>query len=179
MRNYIVTKHAIERAYERLGISRKNAAHHLNQLMQTAFYQGETQDQGSVRKIYDHHKSRTRIFVEDNHIITVYKFPEEAITPQPTLPYIDEISQLIKRKFAKSEREFKRKERTLSIELAEFNLELATLRLNFAKAKSPKVRTNLVEKISEVETKAGRIQFELDEATKSFNAIKEGAAAYL
>lgn len=176
MKEYIVTDHAKQRAVERLGKSEHNAAHHLKQLMQSAFYQGDSPRQdGSIAKVYDHYKSRTRLFVIDNVIITVYRFPDAA----PAIPFADEIAQVIKRKFAKSERDYKRMERALSIELAEFNLELAQHRLSFAKAKSPKVRVSLTEKITEVETKASRIQFELDEATKAFNAIKEGAAAYL
>lgn len=179
MKEYIVTKHAIQRAVERLGKAEAHAAHHLIQLMQTAYYHGEMAGpDGFTRKYYDHLKTKTRIVVIGDKIITVYKFPEIEQTSN-TFPFMDEVAQVIKRKFAKSERDFKRKERALSIELAEFNLELAQHRLSFAKAKSPKVRASLTEKITEVETMASRIQFELDEATKAFNAIKEGAAAYL
>lgn len=175
MKEYIVTEHAKKRAIERLGQTEPGAAHHLKQLMQSAFYQGDSpRKDGSIAKIYDHYKSQTRLFLIDNVIITVYKFPEAA-----PIPFADEVAQVIKRKFAKSEREYKRKERALSIEIAEFNVELAQHRLSYAKAKSPKVRESLSDKIGELETKVGRIQFELDEAVKAFNAIKEGAAKYL
>ncbi|MEK5109879.1 hypothetical protein MHI57_24770 [Cytobacillus sp. FSL K6-0129] len=175
MKEYIVTKHAIQRAVERLGQTEQHAPHHLKQLMQTAFYQGETPGpNGFIRKFYDHFKTKTRLVVIGEKIITVYKFPEAV-----PIPFADEVAQVIKRKFAKSERDFKRKERALSIEIAEFNVELAQHRLSYAKAKSPKVRESLSDKISELETKVGRIQFELDEAIKAFNAIKEGAAKYL
>lgn len=177
MKEYIVTKHAIQRAVERLGKSEQDAENYLRQIMQNAFYQGDQHNyNGELTQIYDHYNSKTRLLAIGNKIVTVYKFPE---SNGLRLPFEDEVAQVIKRKFAKSERDYKRKERALSIELAEFNLELAQHRLSFAKAKSPKVRASLTEKIMEVETRASRIQFELDEAVKAFNAIKEGAAKYL
>ncbi|QVY62952.1 hypothetical protein [Cytobacillus gottheilii] len=185
MKKYRVTQHACFRATERLGVTVEHASNHLNQLMQTAFYQGDlTHPDGKIRRAFDHYKSKTRLILgEDDEIITVYKFPEEEPKESPkdshTDLFAEDVRLFIQRKFAKSEREYKRKERVLSIEIAELNLELATHQLSYAKAKSPKVRAGLSDKIAEVQAKVDRVKFELDTATKAFNEIKEKAAVYL
>lgn len=184
MTTYQVTQHARIRAAERLGIAPEHASNHLNQLMQSAFYRCDRPNKdGRMAKVFDHMKNKTRLIVEGNVIVTVYKFPKEtnAESKTPTVPdiFAEDIRQVIQRRFAKSEREYKRKERVLSIEIAELNLELATHQLSHAKAKSPKVRAGLSDKIAEVQAKVDRVKFELDTATNVFNEIKEKAAAYL
>lgn len=177
MKKYNVSNHAIKRAVERLGVPEFNAENHLIQLMQTAFFVGETPDgKGNISKLFDHYKSSTRLVVGRNDVIvTVYKFPEveSPITSPSCLPqaFADDIRQLVQRKFKAKERDFKRKQRELEIELAEHNLELAQLTLNKLKAKSPKARNSIADKIDEVTTKVDRIKFEISQAETAFEAM--------
>lgn len=179
MKKYLPTTHAIQRATERLGIVPEQAANHLNQLMQTAYFVGTTpRPSGKQAQVFDHYKSETRLIVGDNDsIITVYKFPQiEQTLPQT---FADDIRQLVKRKFGAMQREFKRKQRALEIELAAHGLEVAQLKLNQAKAKSPKVRSAIADKLREIKTKIERVQYELDTATSDFAKVRTEVEAYL
>ncbi|MDH5159867.1 hypothetical protein [Heyndrickxia oleronia] len=178
MKKYHVTEHAIDRAVERLGQKREYAANHLITLMQTAYLVGEngTKKPGDTRpqRIYDHYNSKTRLIVGDGDvIITVYKFPESVLESKSIVPeaFAEDIRQLVQRKFKAKERDFKRKQRALEIELAELNLELAQLTLNKLKAKSPKARNSIADKIDEVTTKVERIKFEINQAESAFEAM--------
>jgi hypothetical protein len=185
MKKYGVSKHAADRAVQRLGILPEHASNYLNQLMQTAYNVGEcgtNTKYGKGSEVYDHYKTKTRLIVSNDVIVTVYKFPEQEYVKQnPDIPsfFMEDIRQVIKRKFAKAEREFKRKERQLTIEFAEYNLEMAQQSLSFAKAKSPKVKASLKENISELKAKANRIQSELNDNADKFSEVKRGAEAYL
>lgn len=177
MKKYFVSEHAIDRAVERLGFTREHAANRLLQLIQTAFFVGEMSSGGAKpgsRLYFDHVKSRVRLVVgENNVIITVYKFPDDVRTNDSSIPqaFADDIRQLVQRKFKAKERDFKRKQRALEIELAELNLELAQLTLNKLKAKSPKARNSIADKIDEVTTKVERIKFEINQAESAFEAM--------
>jgi hypothetical protein len=179
MKPYKVTQHAINRAIERLGIPAHNAANHLVQLMQSAYYQGDTQHpSGKIAKTFDHHKTRTRLVVgDDDSVITVYKYPESEVV-KPTV-FTDEIKRLIKRQLTKAKREFTRTYRALEINAAELNIEIAQLRLNHAKARSPKVRSAIQAKLDELMAKYKRIEADIEQASAKFEEIKNGAEVYL
>lgn len=181
MKKYIVTAHAKQRAAERLDVPESHAENHVNQLMQTAYYVGSTPGKnGKLAKVFDHYKSQTRIIVgTDEKVITVYKFPQINTALELPQVFADDIRQLIQRKLNAKKRDFKRKQRALEIEHAEHNLELAQLTLNQAKAKSPKTRSSLAEKISEIKTKLERVDFELKTLTQDFETFTQGAEAYL
>jgi len=182
MKRYHVTAHAIMRAVERLGLKEEHVEACLNDRMMSAYYVGETHHGPSKKdvKIFDHHKSKTRMIIgDDNVIITVYPFPELPTTQSTSIPeaFADDIRQLVQRKFKAKEREFNRKHRVLEIELAEINLELAQLTLNQLKAKSPKARNSIAERMDEVKTKQQRIKYEIDSAVKSFEEMTKEVAA--
>lgn len=186
MTHYIVSAHAIDRAVDRLGIAREGAANHLKQLMENAVYIGtQTNTNGRASRQFYHEKKNVIIVVDEtlDKIITVYHADSEVIVSQtkmkPIIPeaFADDIRQLVQRKFKAKERDFKRKHRALEIELAEINLELAQLTLNQLKAKSPKARNSIAERINEVKTKADRIQYEIDSAVKSFEEMMKEVAA--
>jgi hypothetical protein len=178
VKKYTVTQHAIKRAVERLEITAEHAANHLLQLMQTAYYNGDTPNHhGKIANVYDHHKTRTRIIVEDNKIVTVYKVPE-LDAPKQTV-FIDDIKRLVARKFTKAKRQFTKQRRSLEIELAELNIEVARLRLNQAKARSPKVQSSIQTKVDELMTQVSRIESEIKKACEQFSEIQRGAEAYL
>jgi exopolysaccharide biosynthesis predicted pyruvyltransferase EpsI len=176
---YNVTKHAIDRAVERLGVKAEYAANHIVQLMQSAYYQGDTQQSsGKTVKIFDHHKTRTRIVIGDSDtVISVYKFPEIEVV-KPAI-FADEIKRLIKRQLTKAQREFTRTYRSLEINAAELNIEIAQLRLNHAKARSPKIQASIKAKLDELMTQYTQVEAEIKQASAKFEQIKNGAEAYL
>lgn len=178
MKPYKVTQHAVNRAVERLGLPAEHAKSHLVQIMQSAYYQGDQENHaGNTTKVFDHHKTRTRLIVDNDKIVTVYKMPETS-TLIPSV-FADEIKRLIKRQLTKAKREFTRNYRSLEINAAELNIEIAQLRLNHAKARSPKVKLSINAKLDELMTKYKRIESEIDKVTAQYEEIKNGAEAYL
>ncbi|MGL3988387.1 hypothetical protein [Bacillus paralicheniformis] len=170
MKQYEVTKHAIDRAVERLGVLRSVAPNHLVQLMQTAVYVGSNPDKrGGRQEVYDHHKSRVRFIVYKNKIVTVYKMPE----PLDAIP--DEMKTALRRKANAMIRRIKRETRALNVQLAEKNLEIAQLELNRAKARSNKVITSIDEKISVLKSEYREIAAKRSELTEK----EKGVAAYV
>lgn len=177
MKPYNVSQHAIERAIERLGVLEFNAKNHIVQLMQTAAYQGDTRNKYGKTKVFCHFKTRTHLVVsESNTIVTVYK-AEEQLQPKSTV-FSDDIKRLVTRQFRKAEREYKSRYRALEINIAELGVENAQLRLNFAKAKSPKVRESINKKIDEVDTKICEIKRDIYELSESFSRVKQDAEVY-
>lgn len=174
MKQYRVTDHAIQRAVERLGLPKFNAANHLVQLMQTAYYNGDS----TGRKVYDHYKSRTRLIVSyDNEIITVYKVPE-ILEPKQTV-FSADIVELVRRRYAQYTRQYRSNIYNLEVEKAELNLELAQLQLNLVKAKSPKVRDSIKTSIDELVTMIGRKEEDIEAEHLRYEEVKEGAEVYL
>ncbi|WP_096436561.1 hypothetical protein [Alteribacter populi] len=145
MKEYHVTSHAIERAVERLGQTRSHARNHLVTLMQTAVYQGEQPNaRGVMTKIYDHHRSRTRLVVDGTRIVTAYKMEG----PLDAESFPKEIRAAIQRKASALTRQYRKEIRSIETELAEVNLEIARLQLNRARARSPKVRAAIDVKLT-------------------------------
>lgn len=186
MKDYRVTAHAIERAVERLGVAQQHARNHLRQLIQSAYYVGETVTAGNRKvRYFDHAKSRVRLVVGlDDSIVTVYRFPDEVSELKeaaPALPeaFADDIRQLVLRKVNAIKREHGRKKRALEIERAEVSLEIAQLELNHAKAKSPKTRATIKEQLSALITKRERIEYEMDAAETEYKRIIEGTGAFV
>ena len=73
MSKYEASLHAIERTVQRLNIPREHAAHHLNQLMETAV---EVEHSGNGIA-YEHPKSKTRIIVDEKKKIIITIYPHE------------------------------------------------------------------------------------------------------
>ncbi|NRG30747.1 hypothetical protein [Niallia circulans] len=180
MKKYSITKHAIERAVERLGRKEHEAVNYLTQIMQTAVYNGEITGKYGEVSVFDHYKSRTRLIVRNGSILTVYSMdsgkPEAPIIPQV---FTEEIRKVVRRKFAKAQREYKRTVRALQIELAEVNLIMAQLQLNLAKARSPKVIATIQAKLDEVKTRFSKLDSEIKIEQQQFEEIKNGSEALL
>ena len=174
MKKYVLTTHAIQRVSERLGIHEGDkAANHINQIMQTAYFAGECPHKSGTKvKVYDHHKSKTRILIDrEDKVVTVYRFTHALFLPDA---FQEEVMALVTRRFKAMESEHKRKQRAIEIELAEFNLEKAQLELNKIKAKSPKIQTQIQAKVDEIMTKVKRLEFELSENEQAFKQATSG-----
>lgn len=175
MTNYIMSKHALQRAGERLGINdAEKAARHVNSLLRVAYKVGETyqEETGEMVMIFDHVKARTRILVgKHNVVVTLYKFDDVMFIPGA---FKDDVLAIVKRKYNAIKSEYVKQCRALTIELAECNLEVARLELNKAKAKSPKVQEQIQDKIGEYSTKIKRIQSEIKSAEQLFKESTKG-----
>ncbi|KYC77827.1 hypothetical protein B4090_3995 [Bacillus licheniformis] len=174
MKQYEVTKHAIDRTVERLGINREHAKGHLLNLMQTAYYVGQQSNaNGRITKIFDHINSRTRLLVNDSAIVTVYPMADPLDATATELP--DEMKTALRRKANAMIRRIKRETRALNVQLAEKNLEIAQLELNRAKARSNKVIASIDEKISVLKSEYSELAAKRSELTEK----EKGVAAYV
>ncbi|WP_226568194.1 hypothetical protein [Bacillus stratosphericus] len=155
MKQYRVSKHAEDRAVKRLGYERSNAKNNLQQLMQTAVHVGTVQNkQGKSCEVRDHIKSRTRMILDGDLIVTVYAMPEP-LTSNQTKALPEELKDAIKRKSNTIIKNKNRSLRALKIAIAEKNLEIAHLKVNLAKAKAPKTIDAINEKLS-----AGEVEYD-------------------
>ncbi|QHZ45860.1 hypothetical protein [Bacillus sp. NSP9.1] len=174
MKQYEATNHAIDRAVERLGIMRIHAKNHLRSLMQTAYYVGERPNgEGRIAKIFDHINSRTRLIVDGNRIVTVYKMAEPLDSISNELP--DEMKAALRRKANAMIRRIKREVRALNVQIAEKNLEIAQLELNRAKARSNKVIASIDAKISVLKSEYSELASKRSELSEK----EKGVAAYV
>lgn len=83
MVKYGVSTHATERAVERLNIPREHAAHHLNQLMETAVEIDHTGNGVA----FEHPKTKTRLIVDKDKkmIITIYPHEHDDRVPRAAM----------------------------------------------------------------------------------------------
>ncbi|MBS4195375.1 hypothetical protein [Lederbergia citri] len=150
MKMYRVTKHAIDRAVERLGVSAEYATNHLIQLMQTAYYNGSTpHPNGKRHKVFDHYKTRTRVIVsEDDSIITVYKLPEENALTIPSF-----LRPVVEREFRRVRREVTRLTRRHEEAIGKLTVEMGERIWARARAKNPNTREMIQAEIDEIQAK--------------------------
>jgi hypothetical protein len=178
MKTYKVTPHAINRAVERLGVSAEQAKNHLTQLMQTAYYNGDTtHPSGTVMRIYDHHKSRTRLIVApDDTIITVYKVTDLFDIPEVLSV---KVTELFKRELAKFERIERKLTRSNTLLKAELQVELAELNLRLLRARSQATKNACQARINAINERIAELDEEIIEAKRNKSIIAKGVAAYL
>lgn len=188
MKHYEVTRHAVDRAVERLGISRAQAGSHLRQLMQSAVYVGDQSNhEGRTAKVFDHIKNRTRMIVDGIRVVTVYKMHEGLApidatpsgNPNPINGLPDELKALIKRKSGAIIVRHKRELRSLTIQLAEKNLEIAQLELNRAKARAHKIIAVIDAKIAVARSEYASINEKATAIKSEIESIEKGVAAYV
>ncbi|MEX5835839.1 hypothetical protein D070_13475 [Bacillus velezensis] len=188
MKKYGVTKHAVDRAVERLGYDRGSAVGCINNLMQTAHYIGDANDHnGKTSRIFDHIKSRVRLVVIDNKVVTVYKMHEglapidatPSRNPNPINGLPDELKTVIKRKSGAIIVRHKRELRILTIQLAEKNLEIAQLELNRAKARAHKIIAVIDAKIAVARSEYASINEKATVIKSEIESIEKGVAAYV
>lgn len=182
MKMYDVTEHAIQRAVERLGISKEHARNHLINIMQSAYYHGSTPYAKGVRKLYDHVKSKTRIVVSDDNstIITVYKFPEiyEATTEFPKFVQ-EKVAKVVQRELKRFESTERKVERRNTLYKAELEVEIAELNLRLLRARSESKKMALKARIQAIQLRIDELDNEIIEVKRKKSIIAKGVAAYV
>lgn len=175
IRTFDVTNHAVSRAVERLGVAREYAANHVIQLMQSAYYQGMTPGPRGITKIFDHHKSETRIITDElaETIITVYKFPE---LPKVVGEYL---SPIINRELRKARRLHTRTVRALELEKAHEMTILAEMAMNYANARNPKTRGLIAGRMNEVRKRMSVIDDNITESNEVYAKMRRDLGAYV
>jgi len=188
MKKYNVTQHAVNRCVERLNKKADNAKAHLNDLMQTAYFNGVVADSKGKRKVYDHIKSRTRILVNetDDTIITVYKFPElpEVETPTIKLSEVptflsEKVAKVVQRELERFESNERKIERKNTLTIAELRIELAEIDYRLLRARSEAKIMSLKARKSAVEMRIDELNNEIIEVKREKSIIAKGVAAYL
>ncbi|WP_342468214.1 hypothetical protein NSS78_16365 [Bacillus sp. FSL W8-0920] len=178
MKQYRVSKHAEDRAVERLEYERHNAKSRLQQLMQTAVHVGTTKNkQGKNCEVRDHIKSRTRMILDGDLIVTVYAMSEPLTTSQTEL-LPEELKDAIKRKSNTIIKNKNRSLRALKIAVAEKNLEIAHLKVNLAKAKAPKTIDAINEKLSAEEVEYAALRSREEKLESDIKEISKFGALY-
>lgn len=172
---YRLTEHAKKRAVERLGIAREQAVNYVNQLMRSAYLQGIEGSKDGKYRIYDHHKSRTRIIIngEGDTVITVYKFKEPL--NMTSIP-VDFLRPTLEREKRKLRRLYTRAIRKLELEYAESLQELAEMAINRARARNPQTREliagRMKTKQEEISAYVSEIERQKDEWGAKIRAIE-------
>ena len=126
MLKYGVTAHATDRAVERLNIPREHAAHHLNQLMETAI---EIDHTGNGIA-YEHPKTKTRLILdkEKKLIITIYPHEHDDRVPRQAMLSDYYLLEALKIAFDERHRMLTKDLSDLELKRAEKMLEQATLK---------------------------------------------------
>jgi len=147
---YKITRHAIERTAERLGIEASQAESHIKQLMQTAHLQGITANKdGGTNRIYDHHASNTRIITcsDGETVITLYRMPERDIKAND----FRFLKGALTREIRKLRREYTSKIRQTERQLAKEYAKLSEQLSNYANARNPNTRELIGERMANTE----------------------------
>lgn len=192
MKPYKVTKHAAERAVERLGQPTHNAENHLRLLMQSAVFQGvvgNPKSPSGKSRIFDHYPSRTRLIVEYDAdlVITVYSMDSikgGAITTQTALAtqagvLSDAIKATIKRELRKAHATFRRSYRQYNLRLADLNVEIAELFRNKVRCKHPGTQALIQAQIDVLEDEARAVKNAMQTQQDEYRAVETEAKAFL
>jgi len=166
---YSLTRHAKKRVIERLGVISEQAINHVNQLMQTAYLQGHTKGRHGFCRVYDHPKTKTRLIVANDcdKIITVYKFPESV---DKTGIRTDFLRPLLEREKRKIDRHYTRAIRKLELQYAENLRELADMAINRARARNPKTRELIAERMADRREEGERLTEKIERLQDEWKA---------
>lgn len=151
-----VTAHAITRAVQRLGVAPEQAANHLNQLMQSAIFVGNDSRDGNMYRKYVHQRSDTKIIIKGNTIVTVYP---QTIAESINATFLRPILEREKRKIR---REHVRIVRALEYEEASAMQEYAEMALNRARARNPKTRELIAQRMADTQASINDIKAKIE-----------------
>lgn len=179
MKDIGVTRHAEQRAVERLGVEPVQARNHLKLLFQSAYYQGTTPSPRGMTRIYDHHKSSTRLIVSagGSKIITVYKMPEGLSKPFAKDVDTEFLRPVLTRELRKIKRLHTRDVRSKEVLHAEALQEMAEMVLNRAKARNPNTRELIAERIAEKQQQMQALAEEIKRLNDDYAAKIEAIEA--
>ena len=148
---YQPTKHAIERAELRFGITPESAVDWFNELMRKAKYVASNGKNGLVYQADD-----IRLVIDSmtNAIITVY----DALSA-------DFLKPTLERELRKLKREYTRAIRKLELEYAEALQEIGEMAVNRAKARNPKIRELIEGRINDKQAYADGVARRIERLT--------------
>lgn len=162
--NYIPTAHAIERARIRFGIDVTEARDWFSNIMSKAIYVSSN-DKGQA--IYEN--SGTRIIVDERKstIVTVYS----ELKTDFLLPALERELRKIKRYYTRTTRE-------LELAYAELLREIGDMAINRARARNPKTRELIAERMADKQEQADVLVREIERLNDEKQA-KERAIAVI
>jgi hypothetical protein len=166
VKKYNVTQHAVKRVVERLGIHEDNVINYINQLMQTAYYNGDSASKYGITRVYDHYKTRTRIILDkDDRVVTIYRIQEELNTTELPAYFRDKLKILFKKEHANLDLMERKVERRNTLSIAEIKVELAELNLRLLRARSEST-------INAINARVKALEIAIDERNEEVNEIK-------
>ena len=141
-----ITDHVRERSVERLGIPEGSVVSYINDLMQSAIFEGrKTGKCGKLARIYFHPKTDTEMRVIGSKVVTV-------IERKGKLPFkTDFLRPALEREIRKIKREHTRKIRATERQLAGQYRRLGEQFVNFSNARNPQTRALIGERIEQTE----------------------------
>lgn len=175
MKTYKVSKHAVDRAVERFGWERVHVKGRINQLLQSAQFQGETNGAGKMRKIFDHHKNRIRMILSEDcsEVVTIFPmenssdiFGTDTNIPTELLEAIRKKAATLSRKYTKELRQVVRQLAVTNVAIAE--KELAKLRVN-----NPKTKAIIDAKLTELTNMRDALTASQSELTEQLAELKK------
>lgn len=193
MIEYKITKHAVERAIERLEVTaempRPSVTSHIKMLMQTAVLQGELP---GGKLVYDHYRTRTRIVVakETNTVLTIYPMDTDKDgNPVERVPVITELHEdnivfkaakdAARRELEKARRTFTRDSRSLQTKIAELGVEIAQSTLNKVKCLHPGTKTIIQRNIDEMQAEANALIDKLRSKADKYEELRKQAEVFI
>lgn len=187
MKSYEVTKHAIDRAVERLGRKVGHAKNDIIQRMQTARFQGETEH----GRIFDHHESRSRFILakDTDVVITCYPLDElkdgtiirvtSSTKPSMSNVIIEKARAVIQREITKSQRKYTAEYRALSLEQAELSVEIAQANVKKVRCKAPHTQALIQERIDALQSYHRVIEMKLTAIKDEHDRLTAEAMAFV
>lgn len=153
---YQPTKHAIERAELRFGIAPDNAVNWFNELMRKAKYVASNGNNGLVYQVDD-----IRLVVDGmtNAIITVH----DALSA-------DFLKPALERELRKLKREYTLAIRKLELEYAESLKEIGEMAVNRARARNPKIRELIEDRINDKQAYADGVARRIERLADEWQA---------
>ncbi|GAK03304.1 hypothetical protein JCM19037_1618 [Geomicrobium sp. JCM 19037] len=157
-----VTNHAVDRAVERIGISRQAAANHLKQLMTTARYIGAG-NESKNRHIFYHDKSNVSMVVGKNgYVITCHKgeMPMRFVDMQKPYDIValpSELLSAVKRKANALLRAYTKDLRAIERQVAEIELKIAQCNVKKLRVHNPETKALIDGKIAYFRSVAGEL----------------------
>ncbi|MDQ0174439.1 hypothetical protein [Bacillus chungangensis] len=153
-KRYTATLHAIERAHLRFGVALENAETWFREELRRAKY---ISSQGSNKIIYENEGKTFVVNVDERKIITVRPTADAAF-----------LQPIFERERRKAKRLLTKTTRALELEMAHLLIEKGEQTLNKARARNPKTRALIQERINEIEAKINECKTDIARAKDEY-----------
>lgn len=158
-----ISKHAIDRAVERLNQPQHCAENHIRQLLSAAAFHGEGSNEYGKVDVYLHRKTGVSIIVsqKDSTVVTLY-CPDEQPKLSAVSITVDRLATAIKREFKRMQTEALRDIRKMKEEYAAMYVEIAQLKYNKIRCRAPHTQLIIQTKIDELVAKTSELTKVID-----------------